>query len=117
VIWHDDNWLLRARSESTGVPVLVTLHPRAHFDLSDLTDELAGELGVRVVHVARAIELLSHIARARVDKWGDGGDHLHVFSTVDLLDFRRYEVRVLPCGMTYCLRYRSMCETPTFKRW
>ena len=62
-----------------GVPLVLMLHPRSHYDLSDLPDDLAGELGVLSVHIARHIEALPHIARAHVYRVGDGGAHLHVW--------------------------------------
>jgi hypothetical protein len=55
------------------------LHSREHVDLPYASDELAGELGVLVVHVVRAMEALPHVARAHVSRWGDGSAHLHVF--------------------------------------
>jgi len=55
------------------------LLPKEHFDLPELSDDLAGELGRLLVHTVRAVESLPHIARAHVSRWGDGGAHLHVF--------------------------------------
>ena len=52
---------------------------KSHFDLTDLPDDLASAFGRLVVHIARAIESLPHVARAHVSRWGDGGAHLHVF--------------------------------------
>lgn len=77
-IWRDGQWRLQAFVD-TGVPLLLMLQPLAHHDLSDLPDDLAAAMGVLVVHVARALEGLPHVARAHVSRWGDGGAHLHVF--------------------------------------
>jgi hypothetical protein len=55
------------------------LHPRDHHDLGDLPEELAAELGVLTVHIARHIESLDNISRAHVYRIGDGGAHLHVW--------------------------------------
>jgi diadenosine tetraphosphate (Ap4A) HIT family hydrolase len=79
VIWQDDRWRLITFAEPSGAPLVMMLLPKAHFDLTDLPDDLAGELGRLIVHTARAIELLPHVARAHVSRWGDGGAHLHVF--------------------------------------
>jgi diadenosine tetraphosphate (Ap4A) HIT family hydrolase len=79
VIWENANWRLSAPPEPSGAPLVLLLQPKDHHDLGDLPDDLAGELGRLIVHVARAIEALPHIARAHVSKWGDGGAHLHVF--------------------------------------
>lgn len=79
VIWEDAHWRLSTFAEPSGAPLVVMLQPKAHFDLPNLPDDLAREFGVLIVHVARAIESLAHIARAHVARWGDGGAHLHVF--------------------------------------
>jgi len=78
-IWQDDRWRLLTFSEPSGAPLVLMLLPKEHLDLTDLSDDLAGELGRLVVHIARAIETLPHVARAHVSRWGDGGAHLHVF--------------------------------------
>ena len=78
-IWRDDHWRLITFSEPSGAPLVLMLLTRDHFDLTDLPDDLASELGRLIVHVARAIESLPNVARAHVSRWGDGGAHLHVF--------------------------------------
>lgn len=55
------------------------LHPRAHLDLADLTEELGGELGVLLVRIQRALAAIEGVGGVHVYKWGDGGEHLHVF--------------------------------------
>ncbi|MGF7236468.1 MAG: hypothetical protein ACQSGP_16105 [Frankia sp.] len=77
-IWLDDRWRL-TRVTEVGTPLVLMLHPRDHYDLTDLSDELAAELGVLTTHIARHVEALSHIARAHVYRIGDGGAHLHVW--------------------------------------
>jgi hypothetical protein len=77
-VWLNDRWRL-TRVENVGVPLVLMLHPRDHYDLPDLTDELAGELGVLTTHVARHVEGLPHISRCHVYRIGDGGAHLHVW--------------------------------------
>jgi len=78
-VWQDDHWRLITFTEPSGAPLVMVLLPKDHFDLTDLPDDLAGELGRLIVHTSRAIESLEHIARAHVSRWGDGGAHLHVF--------------------------------------
>jgi diadenosine tetraphosphate (Ap4A) HIT family hydrolase len=78
-VWHNENWRLIALSEPSGAPLVLMLMPRDHFDLSNLPDDLAAQLGQIVVHVGRAVESLVHIARAHISRFGDGGAHLHVF--------------------------------------
>lgn len=77
--WSDRHWRLSTLAEPTGAPLLLVLRPRAHHDLPTLPDERAAELGRLLVHLARAVEGLPHVARAHVSRWGDGGAHLHVF--------------------------------------
>lgn len=77
-IWLDDHWRL-TRISGVGVPLVLMLHPRDHYDLADLPDDLAAELGVLSTHIARHVEALPHIARAHVFRVGDGAAHLHVW--------------------------------------
>ena len=77
-IWLDEHWRL-SRIADVGVPLALMLHPSDHNDLDDLSDDLAAELGVLTVHLARHIQSLPHIARAHVYRIGDGGAHLHVW--------------------------------------
>jgi diadenosine tetraphosphate (Ap4A) HIT family hydrolase len=55
------------------------LHPRDHYDMADLPDELAAELGLLSTRIVRHVQALPHIARAHVYRIGDGGAHLHVW--------------------------------------
>jgi diadenosine tetraphosphate (Ap4A) HIT family hydrolase len=77
-IWFNDRWRL-ARIAGAGVPLVLMLYPRDHYDVGDLPDELAAELGVLSAHVARHVEALPHISRAHVYRIGDDGAHLHVW--------------------------------------
>jgi diadenosine tetraphosphate (Ap4A) HIT family hydrolase len=77
-IWSDDRWRL-TRMGGVGVPLVLLLHPRDHYDLGDLPDDLASELGVLTTHIARHVQALPHISRAHVYRIGDGGAHLHIW--------------------------------------
>jgi diadenosine tetraphosphate (Ap4A) HIT family hydrolase len=77
-IWLDARWRL-TRISGVGVPLVLMLHPRDHYDLAELPDKLSAELGVLTTHVARHIEALPNISRAHVYRIGDGGAHLHVW--------------------------------------
>lgn len=77
-LWFDNNWRL-TRVGGVGVPLVLMLHPREHFDLADLPDDVAAELGVLTAHVARHVQAVPNIARAHVYRFGDGGAHLHVW--------------------------------------
>jgi hypothetical protein len=78
-VWQNEEWRLIALSEPSGAPLVLMLLPKGHFDLVNLPDDLAAQLGQIVVHVGRAIESLEHIARAHISRFGDGGAHLHIF--------------------------------------
>jgi hypothetical protein len=77
-IWFTRNWRL-SRVGGVGVPLVLMLYPRDHYDMNDLPDELAAELGVISAHIVRHVEGLPHIARSHVYRIGDGGAHLHVW--------------------------------------
>jgi hypothetical protein len=77
-IWFNDRWRL-GRLSGFGVPMVLMLYPRDHYDLGDLDDDRAGELGVITAHVARHIEAVPHISRSHVYRVGDGAEHLHVW--------------------------------------
>ncbi|MBA2768080.1 MAG: hypothetical protein H0U35_02905 [Sporichthyaceae bacterium] len=79
VVWANERWVLTGFAEALGLPFAALLMPRAHLDLGDLDDTMAAELGVIAVRVTRAVEALDGIGRVHVNKWGDGGAHLHVF--------------------------------------
>ncbi len=77
-IWFDDHWRL-TRIPGAGIPLVLMLHPREHYDLAELPDQLAGELGVLITHIARHVQALPNISRAHVYRIGDGAAHLHVW--------------------------------------
>jgi diadenosine tetraphosphate (Ap4A) HIT family hydrolase len=77
-IWFNERWRL-SRIGGVGVPLVLMLHPRDHYDVTDLDDEIAAEMGVLTAHLCRHIEALPNISRAHVYRIGDGGAHLHVW--------------------------------------
>ncbi|NUO56602.1 MAG: hypothetical protein HOV71_25460 [Hamadaea sp.] len=77
-IWFTEKWRL-ARISGVGVPLVLMLRPRDHYDLADLPDELAAELGVISTHLVRHLQALPNIGRAHVYRLGDGGAHLHIW--------------------------------------
>src|SRR5581483_6479482 len=77
-IWFNGQWRL-SRIAGVGVPLVLMLHPRDHYDVTDLSDELAAEMGVLTAHLCRHIEALPNVSRAHVYRIGDGGAHLHVW--------------------------------------
>ncbi len=78
-VWGNDRWVLTGFGEPLGLPFGAMLMPRGHLDLGDLDDEMAAELGVLAARITRAVEALDVIGRVHLLKFGDGGEHLHVF--------------------------------------
>lgn len=64
-VWRDEHWRLITLAPS-GAALVLMLQPLAHHDLTDLPDDLAAELGVLQVHLARAVEALANVARCHV---------------------------------------------------
>jgi diadenosine tetraphosphate (Ap4A) HIT family hydrolase len=77
-IWFDRHWRL-SRIAGVGVPLVLMLHPRDHYDLADLPDDLAAQLGVLTTRIVRHVEALPNISRSHVYRIGDGGAHLHTW--------------------------------------
>lgn len=78
-IWVDERWRVRALGQPSGLPAVVVLETRHHYDLGNLSNLLAAELGVLTVRLERAMRSISGVARVHVNRWGDGAEHLHVF--------------------------------------
>ncbi len=77
-LWSDANWIVRAL-EPNGLPLVVLLETRAHFDFPDLPAELAAELGPMLVRVQRAVFAIGDVGNVHVCRWGDGSEHCHVW--------------------------------------
>ena len=76
-LWTNERWRIKALGP-TGMPLITMLETRAHLgEPGDLSDELAGELGVFLVRMERAMRAIGDIGRVHVCRWGDGGEHLH----------------------------------------
>ncbi|WP_329115693.1 HIT family protein [Streptomyces sp. NBC_01465] len=79
-IWADEHWRVDPiHGEPQRLPAIVMLQPRGHHDLTDLPPERASELGPMIQRVERAIMSLGGIARVHINRWGDGGAHLHLW--------------------------------------
>ena len=77
-IWFNEHWRL-ARVPGVGVTLVLMLYPRDHYDMADLPDERAAELGLWTTRIVRQVQALPHISRAHVYRIGDGLAHLHVW--------------------------------------
>jgi hypothetical protein len=78
-IWVSERWRVRAMDRPSGLPMVLVLESRSHFDLGDLPNLLAAELGVMTVRLERAVRSLDGVARVHVNRWGDGSAHLHMW--------------------------------------
>ena len=77
-VWTDERWRLFGYPRPAGLPVIVLLEPREHYeDPGDLPDELAADLGVMLARIERAVRSVGEIGRVHVCRWGDGSAHLH----------------------------------------
>jgi diadenosine tetraphosphate (Ap4A) HIT family hydrolase len=78
-IWTDDNWRVRAYLP-TPIRGLVLLETRAHHDsVSDLPDQLLVDFGATVARVERAVLGIGDVGRVHINRWGDGGEHFHLW--------------------------------------
>jgi hypothetical protein len=77
-LWTDEQWRLGTLAEPAGVPAYL-LMPRSHHDLNDLPDHLAAQLGLFIVRLDRILSALPGVGRVHVNRWGDGGAHLHLW--------------------------------------
>jgi diadenosine tetraphosphate (Ap4A) HIT family hydrolase len=77
-LWTNEHWRLMAVPEPSGLPVVVILEPREHFDApADLPEDLARDQGVMLGRVERAVLSVGGIARVHIGRWGEGSEHLH----------------------------------------
>ena len=79
IVWEDERWVLLAEAEPTGLPLVLTLWTREHFDVGEFDDEHAAELGRIANRLVRIIEGMPGIGRCHVNRWGDGSSHSHVW--------------------------------------
>jgi diadenosine tetraphosphate (Ap4A) HIT family hydrolase len=78
-LWSNENWLVVPLSRPSGLPAVVILETRAHYEFHDLPDELQAELGPMLVKVQRAVYAVGDVGNVHVCRWGDGGKHFHVW--------------------------------------
>ena len=76
-LWTNERWRIKALGPS-GLPLIAMLETRDHLaEPGDLSEKLAGELGVLLVRMERALRGIGEIGRVHVCRWGDGSEHLH----------------------------------------
>lgn len=79
IVWEDERWVLTHPGAPSGLPLVLVLHTREHQDLGCLDDETASQHGRITNRLVRIIERLPEIGRVHVNRWGDGGSHLHTW--------------------------------------
>lgn len=78
-VWAGADWRVAAPDDPTGLPAVLMLEPREHHDLADLPARLVASLGPMIFRVERAVLSLGGIGRVQMARWGDGGEHLHLW--------------------------------------
>ena len=106
-VWTNENWRLHLPAKPWGLPAVLLLEPRGHYDLEDLPTELVAEMGPLLQRVASAVMSLGGIARVHVDRVGDGARHLHWWFMARPRGCCSCEARPSTCGRTPCRRDRS----------
>ena len=76
-IWADERWKITA-PEPSAIPI-VFLSTRKHVDLGNLGLLLSGEMGQRIWRLEMALTSLGGVGRVHMNRWGDGGAHLHLW--------------------------------------
>jgi diadenosine tetraphosphate (Ap4A) HIT family hydrolase len=79
-VWSNERWRLYPIDPPNGLPIVMLLEPREHFDSpGDLPEDMAAELGVLIGRIDRAFMSVPGIGRVHVGRWGEGGAHLHIW--------------------------------------
>ncbi len=76
-IWADETWKLVA-PQPAAIPI-VLLCPIVHADFADLDILRAREIGFLMWRVEQALLSLGGVGRVHMNRWGDGGAHLHLW--------------------------------------
>ena len=76
LIWVNESWQLTAVGP-TGLPVVLILEPKEHYDIDTLPAQLAAEMGPLLQRIERAARAAGDIGRVHIGRWGEGGEHLH----------------------------------------
>ncbi len=78
-LWADERWRVRATAVPPSLPMQLLLETRAHVDMHELDEDMAGEFGRLIVRLDRAVTAIGGVGRVHVNRWGDGGSHFHMW--------------------------------------
>jgi diadenosine tetraphosphate (Ap4A) HIT family hydrolase len=78
-LWSNENWCVTPLSGPTGLPAVVILETREHYDFHELPEALQLELGPLLLKVQRAVTAIGDVGNVHVCRWGDGSEHFHVW--------------------------------------
>ncbi len=78
-LWSNEHWCVTPLGHPSGLPAVVILETRDHYDFQDLPDALQAELGPLLVKVQRAVYAIGDIGNVHVCRWGDGSEHFHLW--------------------------------------
>jgi hypothetical protein len=79
LVWHDEQWRLYAGFEPIGLPMVAALIPVEHVTLHTMPLSLAASFGVMIQRVALAIGKIDGVGRVHFARFGDGGEHFHLW--------------------------------------
>lgn len=79
LIWRDERWAVYAGFEPAGLPMVALLVPIEHVTLHAMGPELAAGLGPMIQRLAVAIGRIDGVGRTHFSRFGDGGEHFHVW--------------------------------------
>ena len=109
-VWRNDRWVVTTTDGPSGMPLMMFLHPREHLDMQDLDDDMAAELRPDHRWLHRIMANLPNIGRVHINKWGDGGAHLHVWFVA------RY-ARMFPIIGSAAIDWDDMLPKPPVEVW
>ena len=100
-VWTDDHWRVVGMLP-TQIPGMVLLEPRQHCDsYVDLPPDRLEELGPLTARIERALLGLGDVARVHVNRWGDGGAHLHIWFMPRPLGMLQLRGSMLPVWLDF----------------
>src|SRR5947209_2971613 len=79
LVWRDDQWMVHAGLEPTGLPMVALLSPVQHVTLHTMPEDLVASWGPMIRRVAMAIGTIKGVGRVHFSRFGDGSEHFHMW--------------------------------------